>query len=91
MNLWDIDNYTFVFLADYVTDRLFWADAKLHIISSCDLNGRSRSVILTSFLYLQHPFSITVFEVGTWKYLTSQAVMHVHCFVWEETMSCLPG
>jgi hypothetical protein len=47
---------------DYESDRLFWVDAKLHIIVSSDLNGLRRQILLTSFKYLMHPFSIAVFE-----------------------------
>ena len=75
------DNILIVFAADYTTDRLFWADAKLHIISSCILNGGDRRVILTSFLYLKHPFSITVFEVRTSHNILC---LHVCGFLWKD-------
>ena len=45
---------------DYTIDRLWWADAKRHVIEHCDLNGEHRKVILSKVIY--HPFSISVFE-----------------------------
>lgn len=47
---------------DCETDRLYWVDAKLHIIASSDLDGGQRRVILTSYGFLQHPFAVAVFE-----------------------------
>lgn len=47
---------------DYETDRLFWVDAKLHIIASSDLVGGDRQIVLTSYSFLKHPFAVTVFE-----------------------------
>ena len=47
---------------DYVTNKLFWVDAKLHIIMSSNLDGRQTSIILSDDQYLSHPFSISVFE-----------------------------
>jgi len=47
---------------DYAANRLYWVDAKLHQIESCDFNGHSRNVVLYSFTYLKHPFAVTVFE-----------------------------
>lgn len=49
--------------ADYDTNRLYWVDAKLHVIFMSDLNGYNRQVVLTSYINLVHPFSIAVFEV----------------------------
>ena len=46
---------------DYTIDRIWWADAKRHVIEHCDLNGQNRKVILTKE-HVYHPFSISVFE-----------------------------
>ncbi|KAL1426766.1 hypothetical protein MTO96_017995 [Rhipicephalus appendiculatus] len=47
---------------DFLTKRLFWVDAKLHLISSADYDGSHRRVVLSSPLLVKHPFSIDVFE-----------------------------
>jgi len=49
---------------DYESNLLFWVDAKLHVICSSNLLGGDRRVILTSYVYLKHPFALTVFEVS---------------------------
>ena len=45
---------------DSPSRTLYWADAKLHIIESCDVDGMNRRPVLTEGVL--HPFSITVFE-----------------------------
>jgi len=50
------------FIADYDSNRLFWVDAKLHVIFTSDFDGRHRQVVLTSYSNLGHPFSVAVFE-----------------------------
>jgi hypothetical protein len=47
---------------DLENNRLFWVDAKLHVIFSSNFEGQERRVLLTSYKHLQHPFSIAVFE-----------------------------
>ncbi|KAF5288914.1 hypothetical protein FQA39_LY03793 [Lamprigera yunnana] len=53
---------------DLVQKQLYWVDAKLNTISSCDCNGENRRVVLYSPLIVRHPFSITTFE--DWLYWT---------------------
>ncbi|CAG9855512.1 unnamed protein product [Phyllotreta striolata] len=53
---------------DLVKRKVYWVDAKLNSISSCDYNGRNRRLILFSTDVLRHPFSITTFE--DWVYWT---------------------
>ena len=50
-------------ITDYDSNRLFWVDAKLHVIFASDFNGQNRQVVLTSYNNLMHPFSVAVFEV----------------------------
>lgn len=45
---------------DPPTRTLYWADAKLHVIESSDIDGRNRRPVLT--LGVLHPFGLTVFE-----------------------------
>ncbi|XP_037050178.1 very low-density lipoprotein receptor-like isoform X9 [Bradysia coprophila] len=47
---------------DLVRERVYWVDAKLHVISSCNYDGSDRRVILYSSDNLRHPFSVTTFE-----------------------------
>ena len=48
---------------DYVKNRLYWVDAKLNLIGSCNLNGRDVKTVLHSGTFLKHPFAISLFEV----------------------------
>ncbi|MEQ2224791.1 Low-density lipoprotein receptor- protein 8, partial [Ilyodon furcidens] len=48
---------------DLSNRRLYWVDSKLHLLSSVDLNGDNRKVLLSSHHHLGHPFALTVFEV----------------------------
>ena len=45
---------------DYGDAKLYWADAKLSYIHSCDLDGYNRQVIIEG--QLPHPFALTMFE-----------------------------
>ena len=44
---------------DYTENRLYWTDAELHFISSCDLDGKNSRQILSG--EASHPMSIDVF------------------------------
>uniref|UniRef100_A0A8B9L0A3 Low density lipoprotein receptor-related protein 8, apolipoprotein e receptor n=1 Tax=Astyanax mexicanus TaxID=7994 RepID=A0A8B9L0A3_ASTMX len=50
---------------DLSSRRLYWVDSKLHLISSVDLNGDNRRVLLSSMDHLGHPFALTLFERPT--------------------------
>lgn len=45
---------------DFTTDKIIWADAKVHTIESANLDGTHRRVILSKDIH--HPFAITVFQ-----------------------------
>uniref|UniRef100_A0A1I7Z610 Very low-density lipoprotein receptor n=1 Tax=Steinernema glaseri TaxID=37863 RepID=A0A1I7Z610_9BILA len=47
---------------DIVSKRIYWADAKLKMISSSDYSGNNIRVVLRDHRNLKHPFSLTVFE-----------------------------
>ncbi|TRY99555.1 hypothetical protein DNTS_005750, partial [Danionella cerebrum] len=49
---------------DLSSRRLYWVDSKLHLISSVDLNGDNRHVLLSSMDHLGHPFALTLFEAS---------------------------
>ncbi|XP_071809054.1 low-density lipoprotein receptor-related protein 4-like isoform X2 [Asterias amurensis] len=45
---------------DYTTQKVYWVDAKHHVIESANLNGSQRKAIINQGL--PHPFAITLFE-----------------------------
>lgn len=47
---------------DLIGKRLYWVDAKLNFIASCNYDGSGRRTVLYSTEMLRHPFSITTFE-----------------------------
>lgn len=66
---------------DLVLKKIYWADAKLNVISSCNYDGTGRHIVLSSLEFLTHPFSITTFE--DWVYWTDwdkQAVFRANKF-----------
>ena len=54
---------SFIFLLDLVKSRLYWLDSKLHMLSSVDLDGQDRRIVLKSLEFLAHPLALTIFEV----------------------------
>nr|XP_032807603.1 low-density lipoprotein receptor-related protein 2-like isoform X3 [Petromyzon marinus] len=55
---------------DYATDTLYFADAYLDSLDSCDFNGEHRRQILAGDHLLQHPHALAVFE--DWVYWTER-------------------
>lgn len=55
-------------LLDLVKSRLYWLDSKLHMLSSVDLNGQDRRIVLKSHMFLPHPLALTIFEVRMTSY-----------------------
>eukprot|EP00092_Neocalanus_flemingeri_P041600 GFUD01045305.1.p1 GENE.GFUD01045305.1~~GFUD01045305.1.p1 ORF type:complete len:884 (+),score=164.86 GFUD01045305.1:115-2766(+) len=53
---------------DLVTERVYWVDAKLHIIASVKFDGSSLLTITEQSSSLQHPFSVSIME--DWVYWT---------------------
>ena len=51
-------------ISDYVNDRMYWVDGKLHLIGASDLNGARRANIMTGDKTVGHPFAITAFGVS---------------------------
>ncbi|CAO4364405.1 unnamed protein product [Caenorhabditis nigoni] len=47
---------------DYVDKRVYWADAKIKLIFSCDYWGKDIRTVLRSHQFLRHPFSMAIFE-----------------------------
>lgn len=47
---------------DLIGKKIYWVDAKLNIIGSCNYDGSGIRTVLYSPEVLRHPFSITTFE-----------------------------
>lgn len=47
---------------DILEQRVYWADAKVKLIMSCDYWGQNVRLVLRSHEHLKHPFSLAVFE-----------------------------
>ncbi|XP_070563499.1 low-density lipoprotein receptor-related protein 4-like isoform X2 [Ptychodera flava] len=48
---------------DFTSRRLYWIDAKLHVLATSDMHGKDRiDLIKGDHRQLRHPFSIAVFE-----------------------------
>ena len=45
---------------DYDASRIFWADAKLSFIHSCNFDGSDRQVVVEGLL--PHPFALTLYD-----------------------------
>ncbi|XP_067140476.1 low-density lipoprotein receptor 1-like isoform X1 [Centruroides vittatus] len=61
---------------DLVDRRIYWVDAKLHILCSADYSGRKRQVVYSSETILKHPYSMDVFE--DWVYWTDEETKNIH-------------
>jgi hypothetical protein len=53
---------------DLVLERIYWIDAKLHIIGSVGFDGSRPHILSQHSAFLYHPFSVSVFE--DWVYWT---------------------
>ena len=66
---------------DYSAERLYWVDAKMNLIASCNFDGSKRRIVLANSQIVRHPFSITIFE--DWIYWTDwehQSIMRANKF-----------
>lgn len=73
---------------DYSVDRIYWADAKHHVIESANIDGSNRKKIMNS--NLPHPFALTIFEdflywtdwhtksISTANKVTGKGYRHIH-------------
>lgn len=76
---------------DLVQNRIYWVDAKLNSISSCDFDGKSRRLVLQSPQALAHPFSITTFEDYVyWTDWTNETIFKANKFNGNDVTPLLP-
>lgn len=69
---------------DYLSERIFWADAHLDYIASADLEGRHRHVVLSGDK-VPHVFAITLFEDYIyWTDWNMKAIFRANKFTGEQ-------
>ena len=59
---------------DYDSSKIFWVDAKLHFIHSCDFDGSNRNKVVEG--ELPHPFALTVYKESL--YWTDWQTQSIH-------------
>lgn len=71
--------------------RVYWVDAKLHIVASCNYDGSGRRTILYSLDSLRHPFSITTFEDFIyWSDWDKQTIFRANKFTGKDVKAVIP-
>ncbi|XP_044596311.1 low-density lipoprotein receptor-like isoform X1 [Cotesia glomerata] len=76
---------------DLIGRKVYWVDAKLHIIASCNYDGTGRRTVLYSQDNLRHPFSITTFEDYVyWSDWDKQTIFKANKFTGKEVKSVTP-
>ncbi|XP_034951000.1 very low-density lipoprotein receptor isoform X2 [Chelonus insularis] len=76
---------------DLIGRKVYWVDAKLHIIASCNYDGSARRTVLYSQDHLRHPFSITTFEDFVyWSDWDKQTIFKANKFTGKEVKAVTP-
>ncbi|CAD5211098.1 unnamed protein product [Bursaphelenchus okinawaensis] len=77
---------------DILEQRIYWADAKVKMISSSDYYGKNVRTVLHSHTHLRHPFSLTVFEERLyWTDWDQEGVLTVNKFRGDDVTTILKG
>ncbi|KAG7202842.1 hypothetical protein KM043_009994 [Ampulex compressa] len=73
---------------DLIGKKVYWVDAKLNIIGSCNYDGTGRRTVIYSPETLRHPFSITTFEDYVyWTDWDKETIFKANKFTGEEVES----
>ncbi|XP_044007721.1 very low-density lipoprotein receptor-like isoform X2 [Aphidius gifuensis] len=76
---------------DLIGKRVYWVDAKLHIVASSNYDGTGRRTILYSLDSLRHPFSITTFEDYIyWSDWDKQTIFKANKFTGKDIEAVTP-
>uniref|UniRef100_A0A7E4VR66 Very low-density lipoprotein receptor n=1 Tax=Panagrellus redivivus TaxID=6233 RepID=A0A7E4VR66_PANRE len=77
---------------DIYDQRVYWADAKIKAISSCDYWGKNVRTVLHSHKHLRHPFSVAVFEERIyWTDWDHEGVLTANKFTGEDVKTVMSG
>ncbi|XP_048450538.1 low-density lipoprotein receptor-related protein 2-like isoform X3 [Rhincodon typus] len=73
---------------DLVKSRLYWIDSKLHMLSSIDLNGQDRRVVLQSKEFLAHSSAVSIFQDSVfWIDEENEAIHEANKFTGENLVT----
>ncbi|KAK6105057.1 Low-density lipoprotein receptor domain class A family protein [Brugia pahangi] len=77
---------------DILEQRLYWADAKVKLIMSCDYWGQHIRLVLRSHERVKHPFSLTVFEERLyWTDWDQEGVLTANKFTGSDFKTVMNG